>query len=112
MEKENELNFKVYTNKKDYDEIFEEIKKIPPDLSAKEITSIIQKKISLAILINMIVEKRTLDLFTGYRVRTLQQDESIDEKSISSFSYPPNPEKIKIGRANLKGQQVFYTAGD
>ena len=41
------------------------------------------------------------------RSRYLQDHEDF-HRNIQDLSYNPNPENIKIGRANLEGQQIFY----
>jgi len=43
------------------------------------------------------------------RARKLENNEDFHHL-ISDYSYPPDTEKIKVGRANLKGQQIFYGA--
>jgi len=69
----------------------------------------------LLIIIAQSLEYDNLKDFTFYRIRVVNEtDKPINEKTPDSFTYPPICDDFSIsrGRANLKGEQVFYASGD
>lgn len=106
------IQFTVLGTTAEYDKVFEEIKQLPKTLPPEEIVSQIQKKISLAMIWALPLEMKAIKSFPIHRIRVQKQDEVINEEGISSFYYPPDTTKIKMGRANVAGQQVFYASGD
>ena len=77
------------------------------DLNSEEAIDIIHNIIStklrkLPIFMNDLVVGEPL-----VRSRYLKEDEEF-HYAIQDYSYNPNPESIKIGRANLHGQPIFY----
>jgi hypothetical protein len=105
------LSFKIFEDKKKYDHIFENLKKLSNKWNPRRINKAIHKKISLTLNICEQLEKEAIDSLPIYRVRVLKENEGIDESKISSFIYPPR-KYCDLGRANRKGQQVFYSASD
>lgn len=76
----------------------------------------LQRDDAIGILEKIISEKlRSLpifmtDMITGdplVRSRYLNEKEDFHH-SVHDYSYNPFPEQVKIGRANYKGQQIFY----
>lgn len=106
-----QVTFRVLGTKEEYDTVFEEIYNLAKDLSPEEIISHIQSRISMAVLWGMPLKKEALETFPMHRIRVVSPD-NIDETDPASFYYPPDPSMVKLGRANLVGQQVFYASGD
>jgi hypothetical protein len=88
-------------------ETIEEIEKV--NLKSEEAIDIIQGIIStrlrkLPIFMNDLIVGEPL-----IRSRYLKKEEDFHYK-IQDYSYNPEPEHIKIGRANLQGQPIFYAS--
>lgn len=108
-EEKKQIKFTVLGTKEEYDKVFEEIENLSDQLPPEEILSQIQKRVSLAVIWGMPLERKVLETFPMHRIRVEKPDETIDETNPKSFYYPPNP---KRGRANVEGQHVFYASGD
>src|SRR5574337_753076 len=109
---EKKVHFTVYGTKEEYDKIFEEIINLSPELPPEEIVSQIQKRISMAMIWSLALERKSLESFTMHRISVVKPGDFINEEDVASFYYPPDANKIKRGRANIAGQQVFYASGD
>lgn len=107
--KKRQVKFTVLGTKEEYDKLFDEIENLPDHLAPEEIVSEIQKRISLAVIWGMPLERKFMETFPMHRIRVQKQGETIDESDPNSFYYPPTP---KRGRANVEGQHVFYASGD
>ncbi len=97
-------------SKDEYDKIFDEIKRIPPDCPPEQIVKKVHDATQIEISFMREWEYSLLTQFTFYRVRPVFQPldndlrENPQEYSYGPLGYP--------GRFNNINQQVFYSSGD
>lgn len=110
-EKNQEIKFKIYSTE-EYDRIVDNLLKIPITWNPKKISNLISKKFSLTIIPTQPLTKEGIESFPFYRIRVWNEgQEPVKEDDPDAFSYPPK-KHMKYGRANRKGMQVLYGAGD
>ncbi|MCC6180755.1 MAG: RES family NAD+ phosphorylase [Bacteroidia bacterium] len=110
MEK-NQINFKVYSKAK-YDRIMKDLLDISKTWGPKKISNYIRKNFSITFMPILPLPQDAIEKFPFYRVRVWNENDTlIDESNPKSFSYPPK-KFMGLGRANRKGMQVLYGAGD
>lgn len=100
----------IYT-KEHYDKVFAEIKNIPMHWNPKRINNYIREKITLPLSMNMVYKKWLMEKMPIYRARVQYENDIIDENCPKSFGCPPF-RPTTHGRANRRGQVVFYASGD
>lgn len=111
MEK-NKLKFNVFS-KEQYDKIVEELLEVPTDWSPEKISKLVSEKFSLTFIPGQPLEKEVVSAFPFYRIRVWNEDDQpIIESNPSEYSYPPDKEDVKMGRANREKMQVLYGSGD
>lgn len=107
----NSIEFTIPNTTQLIDELIEEIKRIPKDLRVEDIHKLIQSKISIALMYIQEFNEENLRSIPIYRARPVTF-QKVNENDPQEFSYPPILNSIKIGRANLPEQQVFYASAD